>query len=78
MLAANHLANAIEDFNGADVIDLTGLVYHSGATATYNAGTHVLTVVSGAVTDTLKLVTPGGTSFVASLDSGTGTAITLA
>jgi autotransporter-associated beta strand protein len=76
-LPANHLANALNDFGGADVIDLTGLGYHSGATATYNSHTDVLTVTSNGVSDTLTLLNAGGTSFVASSDGSTGTDIRL-
>ena len=76
-LASHTLANAIKDFNGSDVIDLAGLGYVSGATATYNTGSHVLTVTSGGVSDMMSLITPTGTSFAASSDGGTGTDIKL-
>ena len=61
---SNHaFSNHIKSFGSGDAIDLTGLDFHNGATATYNAATHTLTVVSGAITDTLKLFSPQTTHF---------------
>ena len=45
-------ANTITNFVSGDVIDLAGLTFHSGATATFNGS--VLTVISGGATDSLN------------------------
>src|SRR5206468_1022906 len=50
--AVGNYLNKYAGFDLADTINLRGLV-SSGASANYNAGTHTLTVTSGANTDTL-------------------------
>jgi hypothetical protein len=74
-LATHHFGNTIAAFGVGDVIDLTGLAFKMGATASYNAATHVLSVTSGAVTDTLTLASPAGTLFAAFRDQSGGTMI---
>ena len=76
---SNHtFANTIDSFGRGDVIDLPGLAFAAGATATFNAGTHALTVTSNGVTDTLTLTNPNGTAFKAISDVVSGTEIVMA
>ncbi len=63
--------NTIASFATGDHLDLRGLAFVSGATATYNAGT--LTVISGGVTKTLSLSSPAQTSFLVVSDGASGT-----
>jgi autotransporter-associated beta strand protein len=70
-------SNDIVSFGKHDVLDLTGLKFHAGAKATYHKATHHLTVRSGHVTDTLKLLSPHGTHFAVSNDGHGGTKVTL-
>ena len=63
--------NTIAAFASNDHLDLRGLAFVSGATATYNSGT--LTVVSGGVTKTLSLSSPAQTTFVVVSDGAGGT-----
>jgi autotransporter-associated beta strand protein len=67
----------INFFGKHDVIDLTGLHFHAGAHASYQAAGGVLTVHSGSVTDELFLNSPLGTHFLAARDGHGGTKITL-
>jgi hypothetical protein len=68
--------NNIDFFGKHDVLDLTGLKFHKGATAKYHPATDILDVHSGLVTDILTLFAPLGTHFVAAKD-GPGTKVTL-
>ena len=68
-------ANSVTAFNPGDVIDLRGLAFQGTATPMYDATTGALSVTEGGVTDTLNLVTPGATSFVAQADGAGGTEI---
>ncbi len=74
----NHFANTIVGFGENDVIDLTGLHFGSGASASYNSVTNTLRVSSNGVTDTLTLVAPAGTQFKVVSDGHGGTDIELA
>jgi autotransporter-associated beta strand protein len=57
----NGFGNAIKNFHQGHVIDLTGLKFVPGATASYNSATNTLKVSSNGVTDTLTLIAPVGT-----------------
>jgi hypothetical protein len=64
-----NFADAIVGFGLSDKLDLTGLAYSTGATATLSGNT--LTVTSGSTTDTFTLDgVPSGTKFEA-FDDGT-------
>jgi autotransporter-associated beta strand protein len=76
-LSAHHFANPIDNFAKHDVLDLSGLHFHAGATATYHKAGHHLTVHSGAVIDTLTLLSPHGTHFEAASDGHGGTDVFL-
>jgi autotransporter-associated beta strand protein len=76
-LSGHALGNPIDFFAKHDVLDLSGLHFHVGATATYHKATHHLTVHSGSVTDTLTLLSPHGTSFAVANDGHGGTKVTL-
>jgi hypothetical protein len=52
--------NLINAFGNQDILDLRGLHFHAGATATYHKVTHDLTVHGRSVIDTLTL-TPSST-----------------
>jgi autotransporter-associated beta strand protein len=67
----------INSFGGHDILDLTGLHFHRGATATYNAGTDILFVNSGSLTYELALLSPHGTQFAVANDRHGGTRVTL-
>lgn len=67
--------NTIASFADGDIIDLRGLTFHSGATATFNAGT--LTVTSNSVVETLTLSNPAKTYFFAFSDGHGGTDVEL-
>jgi autotransporter-associated beta strand protein len=69
--------NNIDNFGKHDVLDLTGLHFHAGATAKYHPATEVLAVHSGHVTDKLTLVSPHGTHFEAASDHHGGTDVFL-
>jgi autotransporter-associated beta strand protein len=71
-------ATAISLFRHGDAIDLTGLRFHHGATATYDSATHDLSVSSGGSTYGLDLPSPQGTHFVVAGDGHGGTLVTLA
>jgi autotransporter-associated beta strand protein len=70
-------SNGIEVFGKHDVLDLSGLHFHSHAKATYDVITDKLTVHSGSVTDKLTLLKPAGTHFKAANDGRGGTEVTL-
>jgi autotransporter-associated beta strand protein len=76
-LSAHHFDNTIDFFGKHDFFDLTGLHFHTGATATYHKANHRLTVHSGSVTDTLTLLSPHGTHFAAASDHHGGTDVFL-
>jgi autotransporter-associated beta strand protein len=75
-LSGHAFGNPIDFFARHDVLDLAGLKFHAGATATYNNATHHLTVHSGHVTDTLTLLSPHGHHFGTARD-GHGTDVFL-
>jgi autotransporter-associated beta strand protein len=75
-LLGNVFTNDIVSFGRHDVLDLTGLKCHAGATATYHKASQRLTVHSGH-TDTLTLFGPHGTHFTAANDGHGGTKVTL-
>jgi autotransporter-associated beta strand protein len=76
-LSGHVFASPIEFFGKRDSIDLAGLHFHTGATTTYRKASHHLTVHSGHVTDTLLLLSPHGTHFIAANDGHGGTKVTL-
>jgi autotransporter-associated beta strand protein len=76
-LSGHVFGNLIDFFGKHDVIDLTGLAFHAGATATYHAASHHLAVHSGSVTDTLTLLSPLHTHFEAISDGHGGTDLLL-
>jgi autotransporter-associated beta strand protein len=76
-LSRHVFGNPIDFFAKRDVLDLTGLKFHPGATATYHKASHHLTVHSGHVTDTLTLFSLHGTHFTAANDGHGGTKVTL-
>jgi autotransporter-associated beta strand protein len=69
--------NIIGSFGKHDILDLTGLHFHAGATATYRKAGHHLIVHSGHITDTLTLFSPHGTLFTVANDRHGGTRIVL-
>jgi autotransporter-associated beta strand protein len=76
-LSHHVFSNPIDKFGNNDVLDLSGLSFDPGATATYHAASHHLTVHSGNVTDTLTLLAPLGTHFEAISDGHGGTDLLL-
>jgi autotransporter-associated beta strand protein len=76
-LSSNVFGNSIDTFGPHDVLDLSGLHFHAGATATYHKAAHHLTVESGGVTDTLALLSPHGTHFTTANDGHGGTDVFL-
>lgn len=70
--APAYFTGTIGNFGGADVLDLGGLA-PTGATASYNSGTGLLTVVSGGTTLSYSLVSPTVTSFRTASDGNGGT-----
>jgi hypothetical protein len=76
-LIGHVFANPIDLFAKHDVLDLTGLKFHAGATATYHKASHHLTVHSGHVTDTFTLLSPHGTLFAVANDGHGGSKVTL-
>jgi hypothetical protein len=70
--------NEIDLFGKHDVLDLTGLRFHRGASATYHRAGHHLKVHSGHITDTLTLHAPHGFRFAVASDHHGGTDVTLA
>jgi autotransporter-associated beta strand protein len=76
-LSHHVFGNPIDQFARHDILDLTGLHFHVGATATYHGAHHRLIVHSGNVTDKLTLFSPHGTSFAAANDGHGGTKVIL-
>jgi len=68
----------INSFGRHDVLDLTGLHFHHGATARYDAATEDLFVRSGVLTYDLSLQSPLGRHFAVANDGHGGTKVTLA
>jgi Hint domain len=68
----NTFANAITNFVSGNAIDLVGLPFHSGATATFSGG--VLKVTSNGVTNSLNSTTAPSTMAVV-MDSNGGSAV---
>jgi autotransporter-associated beta strand protein len=66
----NTFSNTVNDFVAGDVVDLAGLAFHSGASATVSAS--VLKVVSNGVTNSVNL-SSSASSFAVLQDAGTGT-----
>ena len=60
-----------------DILDLAGLKFHAGATATYHKASHHLTVPSCSIIDTLTLLSPHGTHFSTASDHHGGTDVFL-
>jgi autotransporter-associated beta strand protein len=75
--SGSQLSNTIASFGAGDVIDLRGLAFTSGATASYDGASHVLTVTSGGVSKTLVIDNPGLSLFKATGDGFGGTQISL-
>jgi hypothetical protein len=76
-LLGHVFTNNIDFFGKGDVLDLTGLRFHRGASATYHRAGHHLKVHSGHVTDTLNLFGPHGAHFAVASDGHGGTKVTL-
>ena len=76
-LSNHNFANSIVNFSAGELIDLSGLTFAQGAAASYNPTTHVLSVTSNGVTDTLTLTTPGAGTFKSISDGHGGTEIEL-
>ena len=76
-MSSHNFANSIGNFSAGELIDLPGLTFAQGATASYNSTTHVLSVTSDGVTDTLTLTTPGAGSFKSISDGHNGTEVEL-
>jgi autotransporter-associated beta strand protein len=76
-LSGHALSNPIYGVRAHDVIDLTGLKFRAGETATYQRSTGILSVHSGHATDTLTLLSPHGTHFEATSDGHGGTDVFL-
>jgi hypothetical protein len=76
-LIGHVFANPIDFFSKHDVLDLAGLRFHAGATATYHKANHHLAIHSGGVTDTLTLLSPHGTHFATASDHHGGTDVFL-
>ena len=76
-LSNHNFANSIVNFSAGELLDLSGLTFAQGATASYNQTTHVLSVTSNGVTDTLTLTTPGAGTFRSISDGHAGTEIEL-
>jgi len=76
-LPGHHFGNKVDAFARHDIIDLAGLRFHAGATATYHKANHHLTVHSGTVTDTLTLLSPHGHLFGTANDGHGGTDVLL-
>ena len=73
-LSAGHLNNTVSAFVGGDAIDLSGLTFKAGATASIVSNT--LSVVSNGVTDTMAVGGQGtNLGLVALQDAGTGTEV---
>jgi hypothetical protein len=73
-LAQDSYSGTIAGFGFGDAVDLRGLTYASGATATLNGA--ILTVVSGSVTNKLTLNSPTATKFTVTKDAQGGSVVT--
>jgi autotransporter-associated beta strand protein len=76
-LSGHVFENPIEAFSKDDILDLSGLHFHKGASAKYHSTTDILTVRSGHVTDKLELVSPLISHFHTANDGHGGTDIFL-
>src|SRR4029077_1234583 len=76
-LSAHVFGTEIDGFRAGHTIDLVGLKFVPHAKATYDSGTHVLTVKSGHVTDKLTLDLASGATFKATDDGHGGTKVVL-
>jgi hypothetical protein len=76
-LSGHVFGNPIDFFAKSDAFDFTGLKFHPGAKAKYDAATDALTVRSGHFSDTFTLLSPHGTHFTAANDGHGGTMVTL-
>ena len=76
-LLGHHFGNEIDFFGRHDVLDLTSLRFHPGATAKYHAFNDTLKVHSGHVTDILTVDAPQGTHFATAGDGHGGTDVFL-
>ena len=76
-LFGHHFTNNIDFFGKHDVLDLSGLKFHKGATAKYHPATDILDVHSGHVTDVFTLLSPHGTHFAVTNDGHGSTTVTL-
>ena len=76
-LAGHRLDNTIDHFSVGDALDLTGLSFAKGASATFNAKTDILSVTSGGATDRFHLVDPLVDAFIVSNNGSGGTRVTL-
>jgi autotransporter-associated beta strand protein len=75
-LSGQAFANHLDGFAAGNVIDLPGLPFNPGATASFNAGAQTLTVKSGGTIVTLSsLAEPPGTRFAALGDHAGGTEV---
>ena len=76
-LLGHHFGTTIDDFARHDIIDLAGLKFHAGATATYHAATDQLTAHSGHASATMTLLSPHGHHFGTATDGHGGTDVFL-
>jgi autotransporter-associated beta strand protein len=76
-LSAHDFANILVGFGAGQKIDLAGLKFHKHAKATYDDASHILTVKSGHVTDTLHLLGPDPGHFKVTDDGHGGCKIVL-
>ena len=73
----SQFGNAIHSFGAGDVIDLGGLAFANGATASYEGSSHLLTVTSGGISKALIINNPQFISFKATNDGFGGTQVML-
>jgi autotransporter-associated beta strand protein len=76
-LSHHVFGNDIDFFGKHSILDLSGLKFHTGATATYHEASHHLSVHSGSVRDTLTLLSPLGHHFGTASDGHGGTDVFL-
>jgi hypothetical protein len=77
-LSNHNFGNTVVGFGLGDLIDLTGLAFVQGATASYDPTTHILSVTSNGVTDTLTVTNPpAGAGFKPISDGKVGTEVEL-
>lgn len=76
-LLSGHLTNAINGFGKGDRLDVADLAFTAGASAAYDAATHLLSVSSGGVIDTFTLIAPLGAKFTVASDGVHGTEVYL-